>query len=161
MISPSCPVSARSTKLGCALTGGSFALTVLTNLHQMGAHRFTRGVWIVLFDGFENTFVVELTALWSAWCRKDTLALLTQEINDGINQDRNDIILSCLGEREVKIEVAFDEALGIVQCSIHRDNRFAHRGELLRGRVRCGKHGDLRFENFAYLNQVVRTMRSA
>jgi len=122
-------------------------LRILAYLLEMSAHRAAGHLRIAPLHGLKNSFVMELPALRSTFDVKDFYPLFAQQSNNGIDQRKNQRIGSRLGQREVEVEVSFDEGPGISLSPIHHGNRLPH-GHKFRflNACRC-QRGNPRFQD--------------
>src|SRR5271154_2604193 len=62
---------------------------VFSHLLEMRAHRAPGHVGVVPLDRLKNAFVMNLSALWSAFHVEDSYALLAQQTDNGVDQGKN------------------------------------------------------------------------
>ena len=86
-------------------------------------------------------------------------ALFAQQINDWINQGRDQRVLGGLREGEMKLQIGFDECIGIIQRALHQGNGLADRFDLFGRRAGGGARGDFGFQNLARFGKIQRALR--
>src|SRR5579862_1545543 len=127
----------------------------------MGLHGGASGLWIMTLDGLENLLVMKLPTLRASPDAENSQALFAQQSHDGIDQRKNNRVRRRFGQRQVKIEIGFNEGIGIPSRIIHYFNGLSHRCEILIiGSDRCQSR-DFRLQNFPYFHQVSQAVRLA
>jgi len=126
----------------------------LPDLLQVAAHRLARFFRVAALDGFEDSFVVKLAAIRTAFDIKNSQALFPQQADNGIEQRQYQRIRCCFRQREVKIQVRFNEGIGILPRSIHYRDCFSHRRKVLVFHASRCQRGYLGFQYQADFSQV-------
>src|SRR2546428_12543369 len=79
--------------------------SILTNLPQVSTHGLTSSFGIMVPNGVEEEFMIELSARRATLNHEDLLALLTEQVDNGVNQCNDELVLSALCQSTVKIVV--------------------------------------------------------
>src|SRR6266700_5689166 len=128
--------------------------SILTNLPQVSMHGLASRFGIMVPNGVEEAFMRELSALRAALNRKDLLALLSEQVDNGVNEGEHQDVLCALGQGAVKLVVGGNVGIGILQTGIHRLHRFLHGRHVFLGGAPRSESGNLRLQHFAHLRQI-------
>ena len=120
----------------------------------MCPHRFSSTYRIAGQDGLKNALVVILPALRSPLYLEDAESLLPQHSDNRIDQRKDERVCRCFSQSEVKIEVCFDERIGIAFRGVHDLDCFAKFFETFFRYPGRRQGGNLRFQDFSYLDQM-------
>src|SRR6266496_196584 len=128
--------------------------SILTNLPQVSTHGLASSFGITVPNGVEEAFMIELSALRAALNREDPLALLTEQVDNGVDEGEYQDVLCALGQGAVKLVVGGNVGIGILQTGIHRLHRFLHGRHVFLGGAPRSESGNLRLQHFAHLRQI-------
>ena len=93
-----------------------------------------------------------LPALRPAFHLKDSHPLFAQQSHDRIDQRKYQGIRRGFRKREVKIEVRFNERIGVLARIIHNRDLLSHRRQIFFVNPSCRQRHDLRLQNFAHFH---------
>src|SRR2546428_11839052 len=133
--------------------------SILTNLPQVSTHGLASSFGITVPNGVEEAFMIELSALRAALNREDPLALLTEQVDNGVDEGEYQDVLCALGQGAVKLVVGGNVGIGILQTGIHRLHRFLHGRHVVLGGAPGSESGNLRLQHFAHPHQRSRPAR--
>src|SRR5579875_324699 len=132
--------------------------SIFAHLQQVRLHSLTGSFRVMVQHCIEQAFVMELAPLRATLYSKDLLALLAEQVYDGVNETKNEDIVRSLSKSAVKVVIGGNEGIGIGQVVVHDRYSLAHGGDLFFSSSRRLQGSDFGFKILAHLQQILRAV---